>query len=158
MRKKSELSTTEHALFGDEQGAALRAEVDDLRALVADLAQQLNSQYTTIAAHAEIARQQAEFMRDEAHANLERTRDVLIGLIEQVRGGARALDRDTWAPPGPSVSASVDRVADLEAGLARALTTIDMCFSRQRDLAATMEALLDTVIFEQRGAPALRLA
>ena len=155
-RKKSANVSFEHAVFGDEDAAAMRAELVELRAMVAELSSQVQSQFTTIAAHAEIARQQADFIRDEARADLDRTRDTLIELLDQVRGGTRAPG--VWAPPGPSAIATAERVTAIEAQVAQALDTVQYCFRRQQDLAATMEALLDTVIYEHRNEPVLRLA
>lgn len=157
-RKKSANSAYELNLFGDEEAAVIRAELTQLRALVGELTAQVNSQFTTIAAHAEIARQQADFIREEAQANLDRTRDTLIGLLDQVRGGTRAPAGGAWAPPGPSAIATAERVEVMETRLAHALDTVEFCFKRQQDLAATMEALLDTVIYEHRNEPVLRLA
>jgi len=157
-RKKSANQSFEHAVFGDEEAAAMRAELVELRALVAELSAQVHSQFTTTAAHAEIARQHADFIRDEAHAHVERTREELVGLLEQMRGGTRAPGGGAWAPPGPSAIATAERVGTMEAQLAKALDTVQYCFQRQQDLAATMEALLDTVIYEHRNEPVLRLA
>ena len=157
-RKKTAQPSYEHAVFGDEEAAALRAELTELRGLVVDLTAQVQSQFTTIAAHAEIARQQADFVREEAQANLDRTREMLIDLLEQARGGTRSPIGGAWAPPGPSALAAVERVDAIELQVAKALDTVQYCFRRQQDLAATMEALLDTVVFEQRNEPVLRLA
>lgn len=158
VRKKSANLSFEHSVFGDEEAAAMRAEIVELRSMVAELSAQVQSQFTTIAAHAEIARQQSDFIRDEAQANLDRTRDTLIGLLEQVRGGTRSPEGGVWAPPGPSAIATAERVATMEAQVAKALDTVQYCFRRQQDLAATMEALLDTVVYEHRNEPVLRLA
>lgn len=163
-RPKSSHQSVQHAIFGDEEAAAIRAELTELRALVGDLTAQVQAQFTSIAAHAEIARQHADFVRDEARADLARTRQSLTELLEQVRreadpfGPAAGGTRAPWAPPGPSLAVTADRVADLEAQLARAMDTVQHCFRRQQELAATMEALLDTVVFEARGEPVLRLA
>ena len=51
-----------------------------------------------------------------------------------------------------------ERVTGVEERLAAALDTVQLCFKRQQDLAATMEALLDTVVCESRNEPILRLA
>lgn len=158
VRKKSAQPSFEHAVFGDEEAAAMRAEITELRFLVAELSAQVQSQFTTIAAHAEIARQHADFIREEAQANLDRQREMLIGLLEQVRGGTRVPGGGAWAPPGPSAIATAERVTTMEAQVATALETVQYCFRRQQDLAATMEALLDTVVYEHRNEPVLRLA
>jgi hypothetical protein len=168
MRRNSKHSSAEHALFGDEEAAAMRSELTELRSLVEEVGNQVQSQFTTIAAHAEIARQQAEFFREEAHANLERTRDMLIGLLEQVRrdmgdlayGPLQGGTRAPWSPPGPSALATSERLAALEAKVAVAVDSAAYCFDRQQELADTMSAFLDTMIFEARNEPvaALRLA
>ena len=157
-RKKSAQPSFEHSVFGDEEAAALRAELTDLRGIVGELTAQVQSQFTTIAAHAEIARQHADFVREEAQANLDRTREMLIGLLEQARGGTREPRDGMWAPPAPSMIATTERVDAIELAMAKALDTVQYCLRRQQDLAATMEALLDTVVFEQRNEPVLRLA
>jgi ElaB/YqjD/DUF883 family membrane-anchored ribosome-binding protein len=166
MARKKSANSYEHALFGDEDAAAIRSELSELRSVLSELNVQVQSQFTTIAAHAEIARQQADFIRDEAQANLDRTRETLIGLLEQVRresgevefGPDRGGTRAPWSPPGPSAMLTAERVGAVEMQLASALDTVQLCFQRQQDLAATMEALLDTVVFESRNEPVLRLA
>lgn len=162
MRRKDKTQSVDHALFGDEETAALRAEVESLRALVIELSQQVQSQFTSIAAHAEIARQQAEFIRQEARADLDRTRETLVGLVETVRRelvGAPAGGHETgsaaWA--APSVVSS-KRFADLELRFETMALQVERCFERQQELAASMEAMLDTLVFEARNEPVLRLA
>ena len=59
----------------EESSAAIRAILHD----------QVHAQFTSIAAHAEIARDAVALARGEARADLERTRETLIGLMEQVR-------------------------------------------------------------------------
>jgi hypothetical protein len=166
MARKKSANSFEHSLFGDEDAAAIRSELSELRSSLDGLNVQVQSQFTTIAAHAEIARQQADFIREEAQSNLERTRETLIGLLEQVRreagdvtfGPERGGTRAPWGPPGPSAMLTAERVSAVETQLASALDTVQLCFQRQQDLAATMEALLDTVVFESRNEPVLRLA
>ena len=84
-RTKTARTLGEHGIFGDEEAAQLRAELDDVRAAIADLNGRVHAQFTTISAHAEIAREQADLARNEARSDLERSREALIGLIEQVR-------------------------------------------------------------------------
>ncbi|MFW2332347.1 hypothetical protein [Ilumatobacter sp.] len=130
--------------------------IEHLRAEVGELRDRVDSQFTTIAAHAEIARQQAEFARGEARADLDRSRDTLIGLIEQVRS-----ERDVHEPgsvPGPSAKATNDRIAAMERRMAELTRTVDRCFARQNELADTMTAFLDTVLAEQRGEPVAGLS
>ena len=157
-RSKKTHTLGEHAIFGDEEAARLRAELDELRATVAELTERVHSQFTTIAAHAEIARTQAEQARAEARADLERTRDTVIGLIEQVRTESTSAIHVPGSPPGPSTASQQDRLDTVDQQLGRISATVDLCFNRQRELADTMTALIDTVFAEQRGEPVAGLA
>ena len=146
--KKNANSTA--SLLGDEQAAELRHDVAALQRRFDELAQQVHSQYTTIAAHAEIARQQADFVRVEARADLDRTRETLIGLLEAVRheagfGGAAAAPVDE------------ERFSKVEEQVAAAAESVENCIRRQNELANTMEALLDTVVFSRADCPVVRL-
>ena len=142
----------------DEECAAevLRA-VESLRQSVIELKDRVDSQFTTIAAHAEIARQQAELARNEARADLERTRDTLIGLIEQVRaeGGAMHV---TGSAPGPSGTALNERFDAVEIRLGELASLVDRCFARQNELAETVAAFIDTVLAEARDDPVTGLS
>ena len=157
MRKRRNTSRTlgEHEIFGDEQAAALRSDLDELRTAVADLSGRLHAQFTTIAAHAEIAREQANFARQEARADLDRTRDTLIGLIEQLRAENSGGDTHhvTGTAPGPSIEAQGERIAAAEVQLEQVSETVDACLARQRELADMVAAFLDTMLAEQRGEP-----
>ena len=142
----------------------MAASIEELKAQVADLNARVHSQFTTIAAHAEIARQQAEFVREEARADLDRTRDTIIGLDEQVRTGVvgvvtrdGAADTSWPAPDGPTplpAPAMPDpRVDAIERQLESIGAAVERCFERQRELANTMEAMLDTVLAVQMQQP-----
>jgi hypothetical protein len=154
-RRKRARTLGEHGIFGDEEAARLRSDVTELHELVANLTERVHAQFTTISAHAEIARQQFEFARDEAHAELERTREMLIDLIEQVRYEMSngPATRIAGSAPGASVVVQAQRVSDLEARFDEAERGIERCFQRQSVLADTMEALVDTVMSERRGEP-----
>ncbi len=151
-RKHMARELGEHSIFGDEQAAQLRLELDELRAAVGDLSSRLHAQFTTIAAHAEIAREQAEFAREEARADLDRTRRTLIELIEQVREQiVEAGHHVPGAAPGPSFAVQAERFAEIEIRLDHVSTTVDTCFGRQRELADMVAAVLDTVLDEPQG-------
>lgn len=145
VRSKNANKQGEHAIFGDEEAAALHAEVATLRELVTDLADRVHAQFTTISAHAEIARQQVEFTRDEARADLERTREMVIDLIDQTR--RELTSRPNSAFPAPSSAPVANtRIDVIEERLESIAVSLDRCFDRQRELADTMAALLDTVL------------
>ena len=155
-RRETQHTLGERGILGDEGVAELLSTIDQLRTEVGELRDRVDSQFTTIAAHAEIARQQAEFARGEARADLDRSRDTLIGLIEQVRA-----ERDEHQPgtaPGPSVKATNDRFIAMEQRIAQLTRTVDRCYARQNELADTMTAFLDTVMAEQRGEPVAGLS
>jgi septation ring formation regulator EzrA len=153
-RRKIDHTLGQHAIFGNEQAAALRSDVDELRASVAGISDRLYVQFTTIAAHAEIAREQAELARREAKAELERTREVLIGLIEQVRSESTEDGYHiTGSAPGASAMTQVERFDSIESTLAQLNDTVDTCFQRQSELADTLAAFLDTMLADQRGEP-----
>jgi len=152
-RRKSGRTLGEHTIFGDEEASKVRSDITELRDLVANLTERVHAQFTTISAHAEIARQQFDFARDEARAELERTREMLIDLIERAR-----FEMSNDAPvhmsgsaSGASVVVQAQRVSDLEARFDEAANGLERCFQRQQILADTMEALLDTVMSERRG-------
>lgn len=160
VRQKTAKTLGEHRIFGDEEAAQLHAEVASLRELVADLADRVHAQFTTISAHAEIARQQVEFTRTEARADLERTREVVLGLIDQTRrdfAAAAVPVHVPGTPPGPSVAVYAARLDAIDARLDAVAGAVDRCFDRQRELADTMAALLDTVLSD-RTTPVTGLA
>jgi hypothetical protein len=159
-RRKTARTLGEHGIFGDEEAAQLRRDLDDMRAEMRELAGQLHAQFTTIAAHAEIAREQSELARAEARADLERTRETLIDLIETVR--VEAANAGGYHVPGsrPGLSAEVtaERLAAVEEALAAADATVERCFQRQNELADTMAAFIDTMMAERRGEPVAGLS
>lgn len=138
----------EHAIFGDEELAALQADLEQLTQVVTELSGQLHAQFTTIAAHAEIAREQSAFARDEARADLERTRSTLIELIEQARGHQHA-----YPPPmvKDSGAGSSTRVDSLERRIDALTSTVEDMADRQRELADMMAAMLDTVVSNEHA-------
>jgi hypothetical protein len=152
-RRRSRRTLGEHSIFGDEEAARLRSDITEVRDMVGNLTERVHAQFTTIAAHAEIAREQVEFAREEAHAELVRSREMLIELIERARseltvdGGVHVAG----AAPGASVAVQAQRISGIEERLDEAAQALERCFQRQQILADTMEALVDTVMSERRG-------
>jgi hypothetical protein len=62
------------------------------------------------------------------------------------------------SPPGPSAAAHTERIEALEYRIVEIIGSLDRCFARQRILADTIEALLDTVLAERRGEPVAGLS
>jgi chromosome segregation ATPase len=157
-RRETHDTLGERGILGDEAIAELLNTVEQLRNAVTDLKERVDSQFTTIAAHAEIARQQAELARNEARADLDRTRDTLLGLIEQVRAEQVTGTHVPGSRPGPSIAAGNERFESIEGRLVELATTVERCFKRQNELADTMTAFLDTMMAHQRGEPVAGLA
>jgi hypothetical protein len=149
------------AFFGDELAAELANRLTELAQQVLALEDQVRSQFTSVATYAAIASEQFEFARHEARADLDRTRDMLIGLVEQLRtevgGRARlsSLPGPSLVPTSTAVSADHDRVVRRLDDVERAL---DACFERQRDLAETVAAVFDTITAGNGSEPIADLA
>jgi hypothetical protein len=146
-----------HSIFGDEEAAQLQQDLDDVRSLVAELSDRVYAQFTTIAAHAEIAREHVELARAEARSDLERTRETLIGLLEQVRSErpSSVAIHVPGSPPGPSIKAQAESAEQIETRLRALAEDVERCVKRQSELADTMAAFLDTMLSEQSSASAL---
>jgi hypothetical protein len=136
-------------ILGDEQAAELAARLTAIGEQVLALEEQVRSQYTSIATYAAIAGEQVEFVRNEARADLDRTRDTLVGLMEQLRNEVlhpRAQKAGLPCPSGspmPMSTAAADgrvlqRLGDVE-------QAVDRLFERQRELAETVAAVFDTL-------------
>ena len=144
----------EQGILGDEQAAHLRSELDELKAVVADLSGRLHAQFTTIAAHAEIARQQADFAREEARADVDRSRDVLIGLIEQLRSEtAGNTHHVAGSAPGPSIETLDERFEEVDTQIRQIDRQVATCLARQDQLAEMVAAALDAMLTEQQDRP-----
>ena len=151
-RQKRADTLGEQGILGDEQAAQLRSELDELKASVADLSGRLHAQFTTIAAHAEIARQQADFAREEARADVDRSRDILIGLIEQLRSETTA-HHVAGSAPGRSIETLDDRFDEVESQIHQIDRQVATCLARQDDLADMVAAALDAMLTEQQDRP-----
>jgi len=167
-RKKSLPELGEHQIFGDEAAAQVHAELAELRSLVDDLNARVNAQFTSIAAHAEISQHEVQLARDEARADMERSRDTLIGLLDQLRhdvlpaasgGEAPGPAPDLPAPLPPSTVTTIDgqaiseRFDAVESAVGELADTLDRSLARQRHLADTMSAFIDTMLAQQAADP-----
>jgi len=113
--------------FGDEAAVAETVRVDQLQQRVTHVEQQINSQFTSLAAYAQIAQEQVEMVRSEAlHAN-ERSQQKLIALVERERA-----DRLTDATGVVDVTARLD---SLDAQIEEIRQGLQLCLSNQKALA-----------------------
>jgi len=129
--------------FGDEAAVAESVRVDHLQQRVTQVEQQVNSQFTSLAAYAQIAQEQVEMVRAEAlHAN-ERSEQKVISLVERERA-----DRLADAHGGVDVGARLDA---LDAQLEELREGLRMCLSNQKALA---DAITDLFASANESPPA----
>lgn len=114
--------------FGDEAGVAEAVRVDQLQQRVTQVEQQINSQFTSLAAYAQIAQEQVELVRSEAQHGKERSEQRVIELIERERADRMA------SPTGSSVDV-VARLDTLDAQVSEIREGLQQCLSNQKALA-----------------------
>lgn len=123
----SEGDLTVDDFFGDEAAVAETVRVDHLQQRVMQVEQQINSQFTSLAAYAQIAQEQVEMVRSEAlHAN-ERSEQKVIALIERERN-----DRLADATGVVDVTTRLDA---LDAQIEEIRQGLQLCLSNQKALA-----------------------
>lgn len=123
--------------FGDEAAVAEAVRVDHLQQRVTQVEQQINSQFTSLAAYAQIAQEQVEMVRSEAlHAN-ERSEQKVISLVERERA-----DRLADSTGGFDVTARLDA---LDAQIEEIRQGLQLCLSNQKALADAITDLFAPV-------------
>ena len=128
-----ELDTSTDDFFGDETAVAEAARVDQLLGRVTQVEQQVSSQFTSLAAYAQISQEQIELVRSEAqHAN-ERSEQRIVGLIERERA-----DRMSTQPGGVDVTARLDA---LDAQMSEIRDSLRECLLNQEALVDAMAVL-----------------
>ncbi len=140
----TELDASTDDFFGDETAVAEAVRVDQLLGRVTQVEQQVSSQFTSLAAYAQISQEQIELVRSEAqHAN-ERSEQRIVGLIERERA-----DRMSTQPGGVDVTARLDA---LDAQMSEIRDGLRECLLNQ-------EALVDAmaVLFGESDAAAPKL-
>ena len=119
--------------FGDEAAVAEAVRVDALRQRIESVEQQIQSQFTSMAAYAQIAQEQVDLVRSESQHAVERSEQKMVGLIERERS-----DRLSGAGgSAPDVTARLDA---LDAQVADMRNNLQLCLSNQKALA---EAITD---------------
>lgn len=129
--------------LGDEEELDQQAMLAELRDRVVSVEQQLHSQFTSMAAYAQIAQEQVELVRAEAKAHTERTEERLIELIERER--ADRIEALTGRAPvrGGSDPAMQLRLEVLDRNVAEIRAGLDDCLARQKALADAITALFE---------------
>ncbi len=126
--ERTELDVTIDDFFGDENAVAEAVRVDQLHQRVTQVEQQISSQFTSLAAYAQIAQEQVELVRSEGQNSTERSEQRVIGLIERERA-----DRIS-AGPGGGVDVTA-RLDSLDAQVAEIRDGLQQCLSNQKALA-----------------------
>jgi hypothetical protein len=152
-REPTDTDTTENPItlddfFGDEQAAAEVVQVAELHERIGQVESQVNSQFTSLAAYAQIAQEQIELARSEATATADRTEHRLTTLIERERTDRVLAGTGGTGSLAPEVTARLDA---LESSVAEIKLGLEECMERQRALADAITTLL------QRSKPRLPL-
>ncbi|NQY56133.1 MAG: hypothetical protein HRT86_06545 [Ilumatobacteraceae bacterium] len=137
-------------ILGDEQAAEEMARVDALRDRVEQVESQLASQFTSLAAYAQIAQEQVELVRSEAKANGEQSEHRLTTLIERERNDRIASVTGDVPDSAPDV---LRRVESMERTVAKIARGLEDCLDRQLQLAEAISAA-----FERQPAAAATIA
>ena len=130
--------------FGDEEAADHGVQLDVLRDRVRQVEGQINSQFTSLAAYAQIAHEQIELVRAESRSEVERSEARVTQLIERERA-----DRLVGTGQVPGVAGSSP---DVEARLTALENTVESIRIGVNDCLARQKALADaiTALFEMR--------
>lgn len=126
-------------IFGDEAAADHEAQFDQLRDRVQRVEGQIHSQFTSMAAYAQIAQEQIELARAESRSENERAEQRLTQLIERER--AERLGMPTPGNDGHDPSGVDARLDSLEAAVEVIKVGISDCLSRQKALADAIASL-----------------
>jgi hypothetical protein len=125
--------------FGDEAATDHSTQLDTLRDRVQQAEQQIHSQFTSMAAYAQIAQEQIELARAESKSETVRTESRLTALIERERTDRLAVTGDA-----PSVPSDIDtRLTTLEEAVEVIKVGINDCLSRQKALADAITTLFE---------------
>lgn len=126
-------------IFGDEEAADHEAQLDGVRDRLQQVEGQINSQFTSMAAYAQIAQEQIELARAESRSDAERTESRLTQLIERERSERLGMPTPGVDSTAPS---QVDRRLDaLEEAVEQIKVGISDCLSRQKALADAITSL-----------------
>ncbi len=126
-------------IFGDEEAADNEAQFDQLRERVQQAEGQIHSQFTSMAAYAQIAQEQIELARAESRSENDRSQSRLTELIERERS-----ERMGMPTPGNEAGDSSnveERLNSLEAAVEVMKVGVSDCLSRQKALADAITAL-----------------
>ncbi len=133
-----------------EQAESSAAVAVEFRNRLVKLEQQVMSQYTSMAAYATIAKQDAEAVKREARADLDRSQATVIGLLEKLRNEVNArLDRLEKRSGGDLTVDDVTRLARVENDLASVTAALQQCLKENQELRAEIAVVVEHRMQEQ---------
>jgi hypothetical protein len=123
----------------------------EFRNRLVKLEQQVMSQYTSMAAYATIAKHDAEAVKVEARADLDRSQATLIGLVEKLRNevNARLDGLERRSSDGNLSADGASRLAKVEADLTAATAALQQCLQANEELRAQVAGLVEHKMQEQ---------
>ena len=144
MRRKSDMwqayTDGSGAFLPGEDEQAARAAAVDVRERLTMVEEQLRSQFTSMAAYAQIAQQSIDQARAEARADLDREKSTLVTLVERVR------DEVVTSPqpaPQPDDNLALARIAQLEEKFVQLTQQFAMTLRYQEELANSVTHLVE---------------
>jgi hypothetical protein len=117
----------------------------EFRNRLVKLEQQVLSQYASMAAYATIAKQDAEAVKLEARADLDRSQATVIGLTEKLRNeiNTRLDGLERRAAVGDLSNEGVSRLGKVEHDLAAATAALQQCLEENQELRAQVASLVE---------------
>ncbi len=139
--------------FGDEAAAAEASAMDDVRRRLQHVESQINSQFTSMAAYAQIAQEQVELARSEAKVATERSERRVVELIERERADRVEAVSGRPVAGGDATSDVEARLDTLERSVMQIRAGLDECLERQKALADAITALFEPQISQTLPPP-----
>lgn len=133
--------------FGDEAAAEEATRSEKLARRIEQVEQQLSSQFTSMAAYAQIAQEQVELARSESRNATERAERRVTELIEReradrLRAGSPSAD-GSGAVAHVASSELSDRIDSIERSVSEIRHGLNECLARQKALADAITALFE---------------
>jgi hypothetical protein len=136
--------------FPAEDVEAEAAAAAEIRNRLVKLEQQVMAEYTAMAAYATIAKQDAEAVKTEARADLDRSQATVIGLMEKLRNEVNArLDALERRSGTDLTGEDVNRLVHVEQQLANALGALQQCLQENQELRGQIAELQEHRMQEQ---------
>lgn len=141
LTSEAEQNTTDQFL-PDESAIDPRSFAGEVRDRLNKLDQHVSSQYSAMAAYATIGKSDVETARQENQAGAERTRSMVIELIDRLRRECMETVAGVERRLGGGPESDSVRVASLEQQVAELSSALERSLTEQRDLAATVSSLV----------------